>query len=60
MERTDHPTGECPRRKVPFSCTLVCPRVHFRGAHVFDFRNGKITRWTSYADSALFNEAHQT
>ena len=34
--------------------------TEFRGAHVFDFRNGKITRWTSYADSALFNEAYQT
>lgn len=33
--------------------------VEFRGAHVFDFESGKIARWTSYADSALFNEACQ-
>lgn len=33
--------------------------TEFRGAHVFDFEDGKITRWTSYADSALFNEAHR-
>ncbi|MFD1685523.1 hypothetical protein [Halobellus litoreus] len=45
---------------MPFSCKLVYHRVQFRGAHVFDFRNGKNTRWTSYADSALFNEAYQT
>lgn len=31
--------------------------TRFRGAHVFDFGDGKITLWTSYADSALFNEA---
>jgi ketosteroid isomerase-like protein len=31
----------------------------FRGAHVFDFEDRKIVRWTSYADSALFNEAHR-
>lgn len=29
----------------------------FRGAHVFDFVDGKIARWTSIADSALFNAA---
>lgn len=33
--------------------------TEFRGAHVFDLENGRITRWTSYADSALFNAAHQ-
>lgn len=33
--------------------------TEFRGAHVFDFENGGITRWTSYADSALFHEAQQ-
>lgn len=31
--------------------------TEFRGAHVFDFEDGKIVRWTSYADSALFNAA---
>ncbi|MDS0300362.1 nuclear transport factor 2 family protein [Halogeometricum sp. S1BR25-6] len=31
--------------------------VEFRGAHVFDFEDGKIVRWTSYADTALFNAA---
>lgn len=31
--------------------------TEFRGAHVFDFEEGKIARWTSYADSALFNAA---
>lgn len=31
--------------------------VNFRGAHVFDLRDGKIVRWTSYADTALFNAA---
>jgi ketosteroid isomerase-like protein len=31
--------------------------VEFRGAHVFDFEDGEITRWTSYADTALFNAA---
>ncbi|ELZ31407.1 hypothetical protein C474_08897 [Halogeometricum pallidum JCM 14848] len=31
--------------------------VEFRGAHVFDFQDGKIVRWTSYADTALFNAA---
>jgi ketosteroid isomerase-like protein len=35
-------------------------QVAFRGAHVFDFRNGKIVRWTSYADTALFNAATET
>lgn len=34
--------------------------VEFRGAHVFDFRDGKIVRWTSYADSALFNAATES
>lgn len=29
----------------------------FRGAHVFDFVDGKIVRWTSIADSARFNAA---
>lgn len=29
--------------------------TEFRGAHVFDFIDGKITRWESIADSALFN-----
>lgn len=33
--------------------------TEFRGVHVFDFENGKIARWTSYADSALFNAASQ-
>lgn len=33
--------------------------TEFRGVHVFDFENGKIARWTSYADSALFNAALQ-
>lgn len=31
--------------------------VEFRGAHVFDFNDGKIVRWTSYGDTALFNAA---
>lgn len=31
--------------------------VEFRGAHVFDFDGEKIVRWTSYADTALFNAA---
>lgn len=31
--------------------------TEFRGAHVFDFEDGKIARWTSYADTALFNAA---
>ena len=31
--------------------------VEFRGAHVFDFEDGKIVNWTSYADTALFNAA---
>lgn len=31
--------------------------VEFPGAHVFDFEDGKIVRWTSYADTALFNAA---
>lgn len=29
----------------------------FQAAHIFDFEEAKISRWTSYADSALFNEA---
>jgi ketosteroid isomerase-like protein len=31
--------------------------VEFRGAHVFDFEDEMIVRWTSYADTALFNAA---
>jgi ketosteroid isomerase-like protein len=31
--------------------------VEFEGAHVFDFEDGTIVRWTSYADTALFNAA---
>lgn len=31
--------------------------VEFGGAHVFDFEDGRIVRWTSYADTALFNAA---
>jgi len=31
--------------------------VTYRGAHVFDFEDGAIVRWTSYADTALFNAA---
>jgi ketosteroid isomerase-like protein len=31
--------------------------VEFRGAHVFEFSDEKIVRWTSYADTALFNAA---
>jgi hypothetical protein len=31
--------------------------TEFRGAHVFEFADGKIIRWTSYADTALFNAA---
>jgi ketosteroid isomerase-like protein len=31
--------------------------VKFLGAHVFDFEDGKIVQWTSYADTALFNAA---
>lgn len=33
--------------------------AEFRGAHVFDFEDGAIVRWTSYADTALFNAARQ-
>lgn len=33
--------------------------TEFRAVHVFDFEDGKIARWTSYADSALFNAARQ-
>lgn len=31
--------------------------TEFEAAHVFDLEDGRITRWTSYADSALFNQA---
>lgn len=31
--------------------------VESSGAHVFDFEDGKIIQWTSYADTALFNAA---
>lgn len=31
----------------------------FPFAHVFDFEDGKISRWTSYIDTALFNAAHE-
>ena len=31
--------------------------VEYPGAHVFDFEDGTIARWTSYADTALFNAA---
>lgn len=31
--------------------------VEFPGVHVFDFDDGKIARWRSYGDSALFNAA---
>ena len=31
--------------------------VEFPNAHVFDFEDSKIVRWTSYADTALFNAA---
>ncbi len=31
--------------------------VEFGGAHVFDFEDGRIVRWTSYADTASFNAA---
>ncbi|MDY6764576.1 MAG: nuclear transport factor 2 family protein [Halobacteria archaeon] len=31
--------------------------VEFRGVHVFDFKDGTIIQWTSYADTALFNAA---
>lgn len=33
--------------------------VEFPFAHVFDFEDGKISRWTSYIDTALFNAAHE-
>lgn len=29
--------------------------VAFEGAHVFDFDDGTVARWTSYADTPLFN-----
>ncbi len=31
--------------------------VEYPNAHVFDLENGKIARWRSYADTALFNAA---
>jgi len=31
--------------------------VESSGVHVFDFQDGKIVQWTSYADTALFNAA---
>lgn len=31
--------------------------VEFPGAHVFKFKDGKIARWRSYGDTALFNAA---
>jgi ketosteroid isomerase-like protein len=31
--------------------------VAYPNAHVFDFEDGKIVQWTSYADTALFNAA---
>lgn len=33
--------------------------TEFQAAHIFDFEETEIGRWTSYADSALFNEAFQ-
>jgi ketosteroid isomerase-like protein len=33
--------------------------VEFRGVHVFDFDDGKLVRWTSYADTAPFNAARE-
>jgi ketosteroid isomerase-like protein len=31
--------------------------VEYPGAHVFEFEDGKIVQWRSYADTALFNAA---
>ncbi|MFC6724471.1 nuclear transport factor 2 family protein [Halobium palmae] len=31
--------------------------VEYPNAHVFDFEDGKIVQWRSYADTALFNAA---
>lgn len=31
--------------------------VEYPNAHVFDFEDGKIVEWRSYADTALFNAA---
>lgn len=31
--------------------------VEYPGAHVFDFEDGRILQWTSYADTASFNAA---
>ena len=31
--------------------------VEYPNAHVFEFEDGKIVQWTSYADTALFNAA---
>ena len=33
--------------------------VAYPNAHVFDFEDGKIVQWTSYADTALFNAARE-
>lgn len=33
--------------------------IEYPEAHVFDFDDGKITRWTSYADTALWNAAFE-
>lgn len=33
--------------------------VEFPFAHVYDFEDGKISRWISYIDTALFNAAHE-
>lgn len=33
--------------------------VEFPFAHVYDLEDGKISRWTSYIDTALFNAAHE-
>lgn len=31
--------------------------VEYPGVHVFEFEDGRIARWTSFADTALFNAA---
>ncbi len=33
--------------------------VKYPNAHVFDFEDGKIVQWRSYADTALFNAARE-
>jgi ketosteroid isomerase-like protein len=33
--------------------------VEYPGAHAFDFENGMVVQWTSYADTALFNAARE-